>query len=158
MRRRVHRDHPQAEGLRGVHSDRHAMADIVSVWVQHSLMSKGTPGRQHSLSLDRQRLAKALLAAPLARTLGAVLIDQDVATGPLLNVIGSLIDVDDIDDPTAGDAHPRWPLRSHHPPGRRQPSRRKHRAACRSFHRRNGRISTPGKNSLIDFTEQPAEP
>jgi predicted kinase len=35
----------------------------------------------------------------LARTLGATLIDQDVATGPLVGVIGSLVKVDDIDDP-----------------------------------------------------------
>jgi hypothetical protein len=35
----------------------------------------------------------------LARTLGATLIDQDVATGPLVRVIGSLVKVDDIDDP-----------------------------------------------------------
>ena len=31
--------------------------------------------------------------------LGATLIDQDLATGPLLSVIGSLVNVDDIDDP-----------------------------------------------------------
>ncbi len=42
---------------------------------------------------------KSTVAASLARTLGAALIDQDVATGPLVNVIGSLVNVDDIDDP-----------------------------------------------------------
>jgi predicted kinase len=35
----------------------------------------------------------------LARTLGATLIDQDVATGPLVRVIRSLVKVNDIDDP-----------------------------------------------------------
>jgi hypothetical protein len=40
-----------------------------------------------------------MVGASLARTLGAVLIDLDVATEPLLSVIGSLINVDDIDDP-----------------------------------------------------------
>jgi hypothetical protein len=38
------------------------------------------------------------VGALLARTLGATLIDLDVATGPLLSVIGSLISVEDIDD------------------------------------------------------------
>jgi predicted kinase len=42
---------------------------------------------------------KSTVAASLARTLGAAVIDQDVATGPLVNIIGSLIDVNDIDDP-----------------------------------------------------------
>ena len=42
---------------------------------------------------------KSTVAASLARTLGATLIDQDIATGPLLSVIGSLINIDDIDDP-----------------------------------------------------------
>ena len=42
---------------------------------------------------------KSTVAASLARTLGAALIDQDVATGPLVSVIGSLVNVDDIDDP-----------------------------------------------------------
>jgi predicted kinase len=41
---------------------------------------------------------KTTVAASLARTLGATLIDQDVSTGPLLSVIGSLVNVDDIDD------------------------------------------------------------
>jgi predicted kinase len=39
------------------------------------------------------------VAASLARTLGATLVDQDVATGPLISIIGSLVDVNDIDDP-----------------------------------------------------------
>jgi predicted kinase len=42
---------------------------------------------------------KSLVAASLARTLGATLIDLDVATEPLLGVIRSLVNVDDIDDP-----------------------------------------------------------
>jgi predicted kinase len=42
---------------------------------------------------------KSTLGALLARALGATLIDQDVATGPLLSVIESLINVEDIDDP-----------------------------------------------------------
>jgi hypothetical protein len=40
-----------------------------------------------------------MVGASLARTLGAALIDLDVATEPLLSVIGSLVNVDDIDDP-----------------------------------------------------------
>jgi predicted kinase len=42
---------------------------------------------------------KSTLAAALARKLTGALIDQDVATGPLVDVIGSLIDVHDFDDP-----------------------------------------------------------
>jgi predicted kinase len=42
---------------------------------------------------------KSTVGTSLARTLGATLIDQDVATGPLVRVIGSLVKVDDIDDP-----------------------------------------------------------
>jgi predicted kinase len=42
---------------------------------------------------------KSTVGASLARTLGVTLIDQDVAIGPLLSVIGSLVDIDDIDDP-----------------------------------------------------------
>jgi predicted kinase len=42
---------------------------------------------------------KSTVGASLARTLGATLIDQDVAIGPLLSVIGSLVDIDDVDDP-----------------------------------------------------------
>jgi predicted kinase len=42
---------------------------------------------------------KSTVAASLAKRLGATLIDQDIATGPLLSVIGSLINIDDIDDP-----------------------------------------------------------
>jgi predicted kinase len=42
---------------------------------------------------------KSVVGASLARTLGAALIDLDVATEPLLNIIGSLITIDDIDDP-----------------------------------------------------------
>jgi predicted kinase len=42
---------------------------------------------------------KSTLAAALARRMPAVLIDQDVATGPLVEVVGSLIGVHDLDDP-----------------------------------------------------------
>lgn len=42
---------------------------------------------------------KSTLAAALARRARAALIDQDVATGALVEVIGSLIDVHDLDDP-----------------------------------------------------------
>ena len=42
---------------------------------------------------------KSTVGASLAKTLGATLIDLDVATGQLLSVIGSLVNIDDIDDP-----------------------------------------------------------
>jgi predicted kinase len=42
---------------------------------------------------------KSLVGTSLARTLGATLIDLDVATEPLLGVIRSLVNVNDIDDP-----------------------------------------------------------
>ncbi|HET6759493.1 MAG TPA: AAA family ATPase, partial [Propionibacteriaceae bacterium] len=42
---------------------------------------------------------KSTVGAALAKTLGATLIDQDVATGQLLSVIESIVKVDDIDDP-----------------------------------------------------------
>jgi predicted kinase len=42
---------------------------------------------------------KSTVGAALAKSLGATLIDQDVATGQLLSVIESLVNVDDIDDP-----------------------------------------------------------
>jgi predicted kinase len=42
---------------------------------------------------------KSTLAAALARRLTGALIDQDVATGALVDVIGSLLDVHDLDDP-----------------------------------------------------------
>ena len=42
---------------------------------------------------------KSMVGASLARTLGATLIDLDVATEPLFSVIQSLVKVDDIDDP-----------------------------------------------------------
>ena len=40
-----------------------------------------------------------MVGASLARTLGAALIDLDVATEPLLSVIRSVVQVDDIDNP-----------------------------------------------------------
>jgi predicted kinase len=42
---------------------------------------------------------KSTLAAALARRMTGALIDQDVATGALVDVVGSLIDVHDLDDP-----------------------------------------------------------
>jgi predicted kinase len=42
---------------------------------------------------------KSMVGASLARTLGAALIDLDAATEPLLSVIESLANVDDVDDP-----------------------------------------------------------
>jgi predicted kinase len=42
---------------------------------------------------------KSTVGAALAKTLGATLIDQDVATGQLLSIIESLVNVDDLDDP-----------------------------------------------------------
>jgi predicted kinase len=42
---------------------------------------------------------KSTVGAALAKTLGAILIDQDVATGQLLSIIESLVNIDDIDDP-----------------------------------------------------------
>jgi predicted kinase len=42
---------------------------------------------------------KSTLAAALAQRLAGALIDQDVATGALVEVISSLLDVHDLDDP-----------------------------------------------------------
>jgi predicted kinase len=42
---------------------------------------------------------KSTVGAALAKTLGATLIDQDVATAQLLSIIESLVNVDDLDDP-----------------------------------------------------------
>jgi predicted kinase len=42
---------------------------------------------------------KSTVGAALAKTLGATLIDQDVATGQLLSIIEFLVNIDDIDDP-----------------------------------------------------------
>ena len=42
---------------------------------------------------------KSTVGSALAKTLGATLIDQDVATGQLLSIIESLVNVDDLDDP-----------------------------------------------------------
>jgi len=42
---------------------------------------------------------KSTLARALVRMLGGALLDQDVATGPLVEVISRLVDVDDLDDP-----------------------------------------------------------
>ena len=75
-----------------------AMATF-SVWVQHSLMSKGDARPAALLIAGPPASGKSTVGASLAGTLGATLIDQDLATGPLLSVIGSLVNVDDIDDP-----------------------------------------------------------
>ena len=69
------------------------------VWVQHSLMDKGDVPPTALLISGPPASGKSTVGASLARMLGATLIDQDVATGPLLSVIESLVDVDDIDDP-----------------------------------------------------------
>jgi hypothetical protein len=42
---------------------------------------------------------KSTLGAALAVRLGAALLDQDVLTGPLTSVVGSLVGSDDLDDP-----------------------------------------------------------
>jgi predicted kinase len=42
---------------------------------------------------------KSTVAAAVARHLGATLIDLDAVTEPLVDIIGSLINVDDLDDP-----------------------------------------------------------
>jgi predicted kinase len=42
---------------------------------------------------------KTTVSAVLARQLGATLIDLDVVTEPLVGIVGSLINVDDLDDP-----------------------------------------------------------
>jgi predicted kinase len=70
-----------------------------SLWLQHFLMGKGEAPPAALLIAGPPASGKSTVAASLARTLGATLIDQDIATGPLLNVIGSLINIDDIDDP-----------------------------------------------------------
>jgi predicted kinase len=70
-----------------------------SVWVQHSLMGKRDARPAALLIAGPPASGKSMVGASLARTLGAALIDLDVATEPLLGVIGSLVNVDDIDDP-----------------------------------------------------------
>jgi predicted kinase len=70
-----------------------------SLWLQHSLMGKGDAPPAVLLIAGPPASGKSTVAALLAKALGATLIDQDVATGPLLSVIGSLINIDDIDDP-----------------------------------------------------------
>jgi predicted kinase len=60
---------------------------------------KGDPRPAALLIAGPPSSGKSTVAASLARTLESTLIDQDVATGPLLSVIGSLVNVDDIDDP-----------------------------------------------------------
>ena len=75
-----------------------AMATF-SVWVQHSLMSKGDARPAALLIAGPPASGKSTVGASLAGTLGATLIDQDLATGPLLSVIVSLVNVNDIDDP-----------------------------------------------------------
>jgi predicted kinase len=42
---------------------------------------------------------KSTLARLVARELGAALIGQDVATGPMVDVVAGLVGVDDLDDP-----------------------------------------------------------
>ncbi|MFE2427677.1 AAA family ATPase [Streptomyces sp. NPDC059373] len=47
---------------------------------------------------------KSTLGAALARALGAVLLDQDVVTGPLTAVVAGLLGTDDLDSPALGGA------------------------------------------------------
>ncbi|GAA5170518.1 hypothetical protein GCM10023321_67730 [Pseudonocardia eucalypti] len=46
---------------------------------------------------------KSTLGAALARRLGAALLDQDVITGPLTEVVAGLVGTDDLDDPALRD-------------------------------------------------------
>ena len=62
-------------------------------------MSKGDARPAALLVAGAPASGKSTVGASLARMLGATLIDQDVATGSLLSVIESLVNVDDIDDP-----------------------------------------------------------
>ena len=62
-------------------------------------MSRGDARPAALLIAGPPASGKSTVGASLAGTLGATLIDQDLATGPLLSVIGSLANVDDIDDP-----------------------------------------------------------
>ena len=62
-------------------------------------MSKGDARPAALLVAGPPASGKSTVGASLARMLGATLIDQDVATGSLLSVIESLVNVDDIDDP-----------------------------------------------------------
>ena len=62
-------------------------------------MDKGNTRPAAVLVTGPPASGKSTVGTSLARTLGATLIDQDVATGPLVSVIGSLVKVDDIDDP-----------------------------------------------------------
>ncbi len=62
-------------------------------------MDKGNTRPAAVLVTGPPASGKSTVGTSLARTLGATLIDQDVATGPLVRVIGSLVKVDDIDDP-----------------------------------------------------------
>jgi predicted kinase len=71
----------------------------LSAWVQHSLMDKEDARPAALLIAGPPASGKSLVGASLAGTLGAALIDLDVATEPLLGVIRSLVNVNDIDDP-----------------------------------------------------------
>ena len=100
---------------------------------------------------------KSIVAAPLARTLGAVLLDLDVATEPMLKVIRSLANVDDVDDPrlatlTRADRYETITRLAE------DNLRIANTVLLVAPLARNARISTPGRNSLIDFIEHPPEP
>jgi predicted kinase len=70
-----------------------------SLWARDFLMYEGDARPAAVLIAGPPASGKSTVAASLARTLGATLIDQDVATGPLISIIGSLVNVNDIDDP-----------------------------------------------------------
>jgi predicted kinase len=73
----------------------------VSDCIDGNILGMGTPDSRPAALLIAGPPAsgKSVVGASLAKTLGAALIDLDVATEPLLSVIESLVNVDDIDDP-----------------------------------------------------------
>jgi predicted kinase len=70
-----------------------------SIWLQHFLMSNRDARPAALLIAGPPASGKSMVGTSLARVLGATLIDLDIATEPLLSVIASLVNVDDIDDP-----------------------------------------------------------
>jgi predicted kinase len=62
-------------------------------------MTHGTGGAPAIIVAGPPATGKSTLAGALARRLPAALIDQDVATAPLTDVIASLIGTSELDDP-----------------------------------------------------------
>jgi predicted kinase len=62
------------------------------------------PGLPAVLVTGAPATGKSTLARLLAGRLGAALLDQDVATGPLVEVVQRLVGTDDLDDPRLRDA------------------------------------------------------